>query len=60
MVLIRLRTVFNETSNSIVQDSLVVPALAGKLAECSWFGRLNFRLKAGLRTKQDRRTDLEV
>ena len=45
-------------SNSTVRDSLVVPALAGKWAECSWFGRLNFRLKAGLRTKWDSRTKL--
>ena len=43
-------------SSSTVRDSLVVPALAGKCDECSWFGRLNFRLKAGLRTKWDSRT----
>ncbi len=41
--------------SSTVRDSLVVPALAGKSAECSWRGLLNFRLKAGLRTKWDSR-----
>ena len=37
-------------SSSTVRDSLVVPALAGKCDEYSWPGRLNCRLKAGLRT----------
>jgi len=44
------------STSSTVRDSLVVPALAGIWAECTWRGRQNFRLKAELRTKWDSRT----
>ena len=42
-------------NTSTVPDSLVVPASAGKGADVSWWRRLNFRLKAVLRTKWDSR-----